>query len=99
MLWSAYGFRYAARPGNALITPPTSVFLETLHRPMEAHAIGFAERHHLFPEAYLYGLTDIASITSEGRPTFLFGSSIPPASGSTFRPPFSSRAPSASFCC
>ena len=77
MLWSAYGFRYAARPGNALITPPTSVFLETLHRPMEARAIGFAERHHLLPEAYLYGLTDIASITSEGRPTFLFGKLYP----------------------
>jgi hypothetical protein len=77
ILWSAYGFRYAARPGNALITPPTSAFLQTLHRPLEARAIGFAEHHHLLPEAYLYGLTDIAAVTSEGRPTFLFGKLYP----------------------
>lgn len=77
MLWSAYGFRYAARPGNASITPPTSAFLETLHRPLEARAIGFAERHHLLPESYLYGLTDIAVLTSEGRPTYLFGKLYP----------------------
>lgn len=77
MLWSAYGFRYAARPGNAFLTPPTSVFLQTLHHPFEASVIGFAEHHHLLPEAYLYGLTDIASITSEGRPAFLFGRLYP----------------------
>ena len=77
MLWSAYGFRYAARPGNAPITPPTATFLHTLHRPLEARAIGFAEDHHLLPEAYLYGLTDIAVLTSQGRPAYLFGRLYP----------------------
>lgn len=77
MLWSAYGFRYAARPGNAAITPSTAAFLETLHRPLEARAIGFAERHHLLPESYLYGLTDVAVLTSEGRPTYIFGRLYP----------------------
>jgi 4-amino-4-deoxy-L-arabinose transferase-like glycosyltransferase len=77
MLWSAYGFRYAARPGNAPLTPTTSAFLETLHRPFEARAIAFAERHHLLPEAYLYGLTDVAVLTSRGRPAFLFGKLYP----------------------
>ena len=77
MLWSAYGFRYAARPGNAPLVPPTSAFLETLDRPLQARAIGFAEHHHLLPEAYLYGLTDISAVTSEGRPTYLFGKLYP----------------------
>ncbi len=78
MLWSAYGFRYAARPGNAPLTPTTSAFLETLHRPFEARMIGFSEQHHhLLPEAYLYGLTDVAVLTSEGRPAFLFGKLYP----------------------
>src|SRR6185312_4741849 len=73
ILWACYGFRYAARPGNAQITPPTAAFLQTLHQPAEARFIGFAERHHLLPEAYLYGLTDILVLTDRGRYTFLFG--------------------------
>src|SRR5215472_3760840 len=77
LLWSAYGFRYAARPGNAPLVPTTSAFLGMLHRPFSAHAIGFAERHHLLPESYLYGLTDIAIGTSDGRPSFLFGTLYP----------------------
>ncbi|HZQ44820.1 MAG TPA: phospholipid carrier-dependent glycosyltransferase [Acidobacteriaceae bacterium] len=77
MLWSAYGFRYAARPGNAPLTPPTTAFLTTLHRPLQARMIGFAEQHHLLPEAYLYGLTDVAVLTSQGRPTYLFGKLYP----------------------
>jgi 4-amino-4-deoxy-L-arabinose transferase-like glycosyltransferase len=77
MLWSAYGFRYAARPGNAPFVPTTSAYLEGLHRPIQAHAIGLAERHHLLPESYLYGLNDIAIATSEGRPAFLLGKLYP----------------------
>ena len=42
ILWSCYGFRYAARPGNAQITPPTAAFLKTLDRPAEARFIGFS---------------------------------------------------------
>lgn len=77
MLWSAYRFRYAARPGNAPLVPTTSAFLDTLHSPLEARAIGFSERHHLLPESYLYGLTDIAVLTNEGRPTYIFGKIFP----------------------
>lgn len=77
MLWSVYGFRYAARPGGAAMTPSTSAFLETLHRPLQARMIGFSEQHHLLPESYLFGLTDVAVLTSEGRPTFLFGNVYP----------------------
>jgi 4-amino-4-deoxy-L-arabinose transferase-like glycosyltransferase len=77
VLWAFYGFRYAARPGNMEITPPTAVFLESLHRPSEAGLIRFSERHHLLPESYLYGLTDVAILSHEGRPAFLLGRLYP----------------------
>lgn len=83
VLWSFYGFRYAARPANGQITPPTAVFLQSLnssnggHHPIYATMIGFFENKHLLPEAYLYGLTDIASLTQEGRPVFLLGKLYP----------------------
>lgn len=77
MLWACYGFHYAARPGNAPMTPTTAAFLKTLDKPAEACVLGFFERHHLLPEAYLYGLTDIAVITDEGRPMYLFGRIYP----------------------
>jgi len=77
ILWSCYGFRYAARPGKAAMTPTTAAFLQTLHSPAEARIIAFSERHHLLPEAYLYGLTDISVLTNEGRYTFLFGKDYP----------------------
>ncbi len=77
MLWSVYGFHYAARPGNGAMTPPTAAFLATLHRPVQAKLIGFSEQHHLLPEAYLFGLTDVAVLTSEGRSTYIFGKLYP----------------------
>lgn len=77
ILWASYGFRYAARPGGAQITPPAAAYLAQLHHPMEARAIGFAERHHLLPEAYLFGFTDITILSREGREMFLFGKVYP----------------------
>lgn len=77
ILWAFYGFRYDASPYGKQNTPSTAAFLDDLHRPAEARTIAFAERHHLLPEAYLYGLTDIAILTDQGRPTFLFGTLFP----------------------
>lgn len=77
ILWASYGFRYAARPGGAQITPSTAAYLAQLHYPIEARAIGFAERHHLLPEAYLYGFTDITMLSREGREMYLFGKVYP----------------------
>ena len=77
VLWAFYGFRYTARPGGQQIVPPTAIFLAGLHSPNEAHVIAFAERHHLLPEAYLYGLTDVTILSNEGRPMFLFGKLYP----------------------
>ena len=77
MLWAFYGFRYAARPGGAAMKPPTAAFLASLHHPLEAKAIGFAEKHHLLPEAYLYGLTDVTILSRDGRVMNLFGKMYP----------------------
>ena len=74
ILWSFYGFRYAARPGNAQLIPTTAAYLNSLQKyPAEAVIIGFMERHHLMPEAYLFGINDIVMISRSGRPTFLLG--------------------------
>ena len=77
ILWAFYGFRYAARPDGKQIVPPTAVYLKALHHPIEASAIGFAELHHLLPESYLYGFTDVTILARDGRPMFLFGEMYP----------------------
>ena len=77
ILWAFYGFRYEARPGRVQITPPTAVYLQGLHHPAQASVIAFAERHHLLPEAYLYGLTDVTILSDDGRVMFLFGKVYP----------------------
>ena len=77
ILWAFYGFRYQARPGGAQIAPPTAVYLSGLHNPAEAKAIGFAETHHLLPEAYLYGFTDVTMLSRDGRVMYLFGRMFP----------------------
>lgn len=89
VLWAFYGFRYSARPGNESMIPPTAAYLQSLSQdrpaadarpldhPLQEAVIGFFEHHHLLPEAYLYGLTDIAVQTQVGRPAFLFGKLYP----------------------
>lgn len=77
ILWAFYGFRYAARPNNLAITPPTAEYLRSLKNPAEAGLIGFLEQRRWLPEAYLYGLTDIMILSNEGRPAFLLGHLYP----------------------
>jgi hypothetical protein len=75
ILWTVYGFRYAARPGD-LVMVPTLAHYSTRLKPLQHAAIMFFAQHHLFPEAYLYGWTDILQI-SGSRPTFIFGHIFP----------------------
>lgn len=77
ILWAFYGFRYAARPGGKQMVPPTADYLKVLHYPIEENVIGFAERYRLLPESYLYGFTDVAMLSREGRPMFLLGQRYP----------------------
>jgi 4-amino-4-deoxy-L-arabinose transferase-like glycosyltransferase len=72
VLWAIYGFRYAARPGLLQIIPSLTAYAATLTHPLQRNLITFLARHHLLPEAYLYGSVDILLSTGT-RPTFLFG--------------------------
>ncbi len=74
-LWTVYGFRYAARPGDLAMAPTLANYAAGL-KPLEHAAILFFARYHLFPEAYLYGWTDILLISSH-RATFIFGHLFP----------------------
>jgi Dolichyl-phosphate-mannose-protein mannosyltransferase len=77
ILWAFYGFRYSARPGGQQITPPTDAYMNTLHSPAEQAVISFAARHHLLSESYLFGFTDVAILSRDGRPMFLLGKVYP----------------------
>lgn len=77
MLWSFYGFRYQARPNGKSIIPPTGEYLKEMKHPGEAAIIGYAERHHLLPESYLFGLNDVVVVCRDGRMMDLFGKAYP----------------------
>ncbi|ADV83611.1 tetratricopeptide repeat protein [Terriglobus saanensis] len=77
ILWAFYGFRYKARPDNLAMTPPAAIYLKSLKNPLEAGTIGFLEKQRWLPEAYLYGLTDVLTISREGRPAFVLGHLYP----------------------
>lgn len=82
ILWSFYGFRYAARPGNASMIPASNDYVNSLKFPVERGIIRFAENHRILPESYLYGIADIVMLSKSGRPTYLLGH--PYASGRWF---------------
>jgi len=71
VLWAAYGFRYAARPGGAAVwTPPR---LAEAHGRVATKFIPQAEHWRVLPEAYLVGLQDVLTESEVGRPSFLLG--------------------------
>jgi Dolichyl-phosphate-mannose-protein mannosyltransferase len=72
VLWSAYGFRYTARPHGLQMSPSLSAFEKELSSPMEEHVISSFARFHILPEAYLYGLVDIRR-AGEHRFSTIFG--------------------------
>jgi hypothetical protein len=76
VLWAIYGFRYAARPGQLQMIPSLAAYSAGLDHPLQHWAITFFARHHLLPEAYLYGWVDIL-LTPGQRGTFLFGHVFP----------------------
>lgn len=75
VLWSFYGFRYAARPAPLRMTTtladwvaPTGAF--------NAAVVNTVGRLHLLPESYLIGMVDVRRM-AEHYPTFLFGRNYP----------------------
>ena len=77
ILWSFYGFRYKARPGNLQMNPPLEEYVRGLSHPWQARATVALSHSHLLPAAYVYGLSDIEVISEQGRPTFILGHLYP----------------------
>jgi hypothetical protein len=75
VLWSFYGFRYAARPPGLVL----STSLENYAAPLShfnASAVLTIARLHLLPESYLMGLVDVKRM-AQFYPTFIFGNVYP----------------------
>jgi len=72
VLWAFYGFRYSARPAGMQMTPTLDLFAAAIPSKIERAAIFFCARHHLLPEAYLFGWSDILQIPGV-RVTYLLG--------------------------
>ena len=71
VLWSFYGFRYAARPGGLQLNPLLADYVKGLE-PYEAWPISTASRLRLLPESYLYGLVDV-KLTANYYTSYVLG--------------------------
>jgi len=71
VLWSFYGFRYAARPAGLQLSTSLADYAAPLGH-FNAGVIMFFARFHLLPESYLMGLVDVKRV-AEFYPTFIFG--------------------------
>ena len=71
VLWSFYGFRYAARPAGQILSTSLIEYAAPLSHFQSAVVLGVA-RFHLLPESYLMGLVDVKRMAAF-YPTFLLG--------------------------
>jgi hypothetical protein len=70
VLWSFYGFRYAARPAGLAMSTTVAHYVEPLGPRTAAIVNGMASLH-LLPESYLIGLVDVKRMATF-YPTFIF---------------------------
>ncbi len=75
VLWSFYGFRYAARPAGLQLSTSLANYAGPLN-PLQARSVLAVAHMHLLPESYLMGLVDVKRM-AEGYPTFLLGKVYP----------------------
>jgi hypothetical protein len=68
LLWTAYGWRYAARPSGAIWKNP---FLQYTEGALPNRLVPAAKEARILPEAYLTGLQDVLISSEIGRPFFL----------------------------
>ncbi len=67
-IWAAYGFRFNAIAGGAPHLPMDQMMPEN---PFLQELVSFSNYHHLFPEAWTYGVISVLQIFR--RLTFLWG--------------------------
>jgi 4-amino-4-deoxy-L-arabinose transferase-like glycosyltransferase len=71
VLWSFYGFRYAARPAGLVLNPSLNDYLAPL-KPFKASVMHAVVRVRLLPESYLMGLIDVKRVAGY-RSTYALG--------------------------
>ncbi len=71
VLWSFYGFRYAARPAGMELSTSLADYVKPLSS-FNAAAVMMIAHLHLLPESYLMGLVDVKRM-AQFYPTFIFG--------------------------
>ena len=76
ILWSFYGFRYAARGEGRKLSPSLEVQIQGIPSKTQAAVVRETAHLRLLPEAYLFGLSDVLA-KSVGYHSFLFGKSYP----------------------
>jgi hypothetical protein len=76
ILWSFYGFRYAARPDGLQLNPPLAQYSQQLSRSHEIRLLTAVAHWHLLPESYIYGLADVR-IMSDFYTSYIFGKVYP----------------------
>ncbi len=72
ILWSFYGFRYAPAPNGRDTNPPFAEYLHKVPRAADAAHLELLAKHHLLPEAYLFGLAN-TKITENADTSYFFG--------------------------
>lgn len=71
VLWSFYGFRYAARPAGLQLSTSLQDYAAPLPH-LQRSLVLFAAHLHLLPESYLMGLVDVKRMAAY-YPTFVLG--------------------------
>jgi 4-amino-4-deoxy-L-arabinose transferase-like glycosyltransferase len=71
VLWSLYGFRYAARPSGLALSQSLASYMTPLGA-LDRAVVSASARWHLLPESYLMGLVDVR-LVAQGSPTFILG--------------------------
>jgi 4-amino-4-deoxy-L-arabinose transferase-like glycosyltransferase len=71
VLWSFYGFRFAARPAGLKMSTTLADYVQPFG-PQIAGVINGIARMHLLPESYLIGLVDVGRMAAF-YPTYVFG--------------------------
>jgi hypothetical protein len=70
VLWSFYGFRYAARPAGLVLSTSLADYAAPLSH-FDSRVVMAVAHIHLLPESYLMGLVDVKRV-AEFYPTFIF---------------------------
>jgi hypothetical protein len=72
VLWSSYGFRYAARPDGLVQNPSLTNYLQEYARVAQPKPLQTLARWHALPEAYIWGLAN-TKLTEDRNVSYLFG--------------------------